>query len=136
MLTHQPTNALPPLLRPYQREAGRAIVESVRGRRGDAITVEIARQGGKNELSAQVELTLLALSAARGLESVKCAPTLRPQLHVSMRRLWRCIASWRLGAVARMRESEIVLGRSRIHFLSAERGANVVGHTASLLLEA
>ena len=134
-LTHQHT-AAPPLLRPYQREAGRAIVESVRGRRGDAISIEIARQGGKNELSAQVELTLLVLSAARGLEAVKCAPTLRPQLHISMRRLWRCIAAWRLSGVARMRESEIVVGRSRIHFLSAERGANVVGHTASLLLEA
>ena len=48
--------------RPYQREAGRAIAASVHGGLGRTITVEIARQGGKNELSAQIELLLLGRS--------------------------------------------------------------------------
>jgi len=134
-MTERPPAAIP-VLRDYQREAGRAIIDSVRQRRGDSITVEVARQGGKNELSAQVELTLLVLAAARGLEAVKCAPTLRPQLQISIRRLWRCVTAWRLGADARIHDAEIAIGGSRIHFLSAERNANVVGHTASLLLEA
>ena len=56
-----------------------------------------------------------------------------PHQHAAALALHRAVRG--CGAVARMRESEIVLGRSRIHFLSAERGANVVGHTASLLLE-
>ena len=41
-----------PVLRPYQQEAGRAVLASVRGRLGRTISIEIARQGGKNELSA------------------------------------------------------------------------------------
>ena len=48
-------------LRPYQIEAGRAIVESVRSGAGRSFSVEMARQGGKNELSAQLEALLLTL---------------------------------------------------------------------------
>src|SRR3990172_7813281 len=64
-------------LRSYQCAPGRAIVESALNRRGLTLTVVMARQAGKNELSAHLELFLL----------------------------------------------------------SAEPAANVVGHTASLLLE-
>ena len=46
-------------LRPYQREVARAIVNSIFGRKGLTFSVEMARQGGKNELSAQLELLLL-----------------------------------------------------------------------------
>ena len=46
-------------LRPYQVEIAQAVLDSVRHRRGLSFTVEIARQGGKNELSAQLELLLL-----------------------------------------------------------------------------
>jgi hypothetical protein len=42
-----------PPLRPYQIEAARAVLTSVFERRGDSISIEIARQGGKNELSAR-----------------------------------------------------------------------------------
>ncbi|HYM15767.1 MAG TPA: hypothetical protein VEZ14_09415 [Dehalococcoidia bacterium] len=125
----------PPPLRPYQQEAGRAIVESVRGRLGRSITVEIARQGGKNELSAQVELLLLAAHAARGGDAVKCAPTFRPQLSVSRMRLWQRVLQSRLQAVAAREPDAIRIGRARIAFLSAAPTSNVVGHTASLLLE-
>lgn len=124
-----------PALRPYQREAARAVLESVRGRRGDSITVEIARQGGKNELSAQIELFLLATHAGRDAEAVKCAPTFRPQLSVSMRRLRNRLAQAGLDLLAVREPNALRLGRARVVFLSAERGANVVGHTASLLLE-
>ena len=124
-----------PSLRPYQREAARAIFESVRDRRGHSITVEIARQGGKNELSAQLETLLLALHAVRDAEAVKCAPTFRPQLAVSRLRLWKRIGQAGLGPLASREPNAIRLGRARIVFLSAEPAANVVGHTASLLLE-
>lgn len=124
-----------PSLRPYQREAARAIFESVRDGLGDSITVEIARQGGKNELSAQLETLLLALHALRDAEAVKCAPTFRPQLAVSRLRLWKRIAQAGLGPLAAREPNAIRVGRARIVFLSAEPAANVVGHTASLLLE-
>jgi hypothetical protein len=124
-----------PRLRPYQCEAGRAILRSVFERRGRSITVEIARQGGKNELSAQIELFLLATSLGRSGDAVKCAPTFRPQLRISMLRLWTRLRQARLGAVATREDNAVRLGDARVLFLSAEPGANVVGHTASLLLE-
>ena len=48
-------------LRPYQREIAAAIVDSVLKCKGLTFSVEIARQGGKNEISAQIELLLLTL---------------------------------------------------------------------------
>jgi len=124
-----------PRLRAYQREAARAIVRSVSERAGRTITVVIARQGGKNELSAQLELFLLAASASSGREAVKCAPTRNPQLLVSMRRLHNRLTQAGLARITRAEASAVRVGGARLHFLSAERHANVVGHTADLLLE-
>src|SRR3990172_4403654 len=75
-------------LRPYQVEAGRAIFDSVLRGRGLSFSVEVARQGGKNELSAQLEALLLAMNFARDVDAVKCAPTFEPQGRISLRRLW------------------------------------------------
>src|SRR3989337_1312076 len=88
-----------PTLRPYQCAPGRAIVESALGGRGLTFTVVMARQAGKNELSAHVELFLLAKNAKRSLDGVKCAPTFDPQARISLRRLWRRIAEAGRGAV-------------------------------------
>ena len=46
-------------LRPYQLDIARAVMDSVKYNKGHTFSVEIARQGGKNELSAQMEVTLL-----------------------------------------------------------------------------
>lgn len=124
-----------PLLRPYQCEAGRAIADSVFHKRGLSISVEIARQGGKNELSAQIELLVLALSSSSREDGVKCAPTFRPQLRISMRRIQTRIMQSGLKAVARLEPNAVIIGRARLLFLSAEAGASVVGHTAGLMLE-
>ena len=66
-------------LRPYQQEVALAILNSVFGRKGFTFSVEIARQGGKNELSAQLELLLLTLYMAEPQNLVKCSPTFKPQ---------------------------------------------------------
>ena len=123
-----------PALRPYQLEAGRAILRSVRRRLGLTFSVEIARQGGKNELSAQIELLLLLSS--QGGDLIKCAPTLTPQGRISLERLWLRLQDAGLVPPA-IREggNAIRLGRSRQLILSASRDSNVVGHTAGLLLE-
>lgn len=126
---------LPPL-RPYQAEAARAIVASVLERRGLTITVVMARQAGKNELSAQLELFLLLKHARRAVDGIKCAPTFRPQSRISLTRLWDRITQAGLEPFARCEDGRAVrFGRARQLFLSAEPSANVVGHTASLLLE-
>ena len=123
-------------LRPYQVEAGRAILDSVLHRRGLSFSVEVARQGGKNELSAQLEALLLTLNLMREVDAIKCAPTFDPQGRISMRRLWSRLLEAGLAPLASQEAGHVVrVGRARLVFLSAEAGANVVGHSAQLLLE-
>jgi hypothetical protein len=124
------------VLRPYQVAAARAIVASVRERRALTLSVMMARQAGKNELSAQVELYLLARHLHRPEVLIKCAPTFDPQARISLRRLWERLEEAGLRELAALEEGRAVrLGRARQLFLSAEPGAHVVGHTATLLLE-
>jgi len=123
-------------LRPYQLEAGRAVLDSVFGRRGLTISVMTARQGGKNELSAQLEVLLLTAHMLVDAEAVKCAPAFDPQCRISLRRLWSRLQEAGLTPWAALEDGRAVrLGRARQVFLSAEPGSNVVGHTASILLE-
>ncbi len=123
-------------LRPYQVEAGRAILDSVLHRRGLSFSVEIARQGGKNELSAQLEALLLTLNLSRDVNAIKCAPTFEPQGRISLRRLWSRLLEAGLAPLASQEAGHVVrVGRARLIFLSAEAAANVVGHSAQLMLE-
>jgi len=123
-------------LRPYQVEAARAVLESVFGGRGLTISIMMARQGGKNELSAQLEVLLLTAHILIDADAIKCAPTFEPQARLSMRRLWTRLQEAGLGPwCQREGPGAIRLGRARQVFLSAEPGSNVVGHTARILLE-
>jgi hypothetical protein len=113
-----------------------AILDSVFGRKGLTFSVEMARQGGKNELSAQLELLLLTLYMAQPQNLIKCSPTFKPQTVISMMRLkdrlndagFNGIWAAELGYIIR-------LGNARAIFLSADEQANVVGNTAHILLE-
>jgi len=126
-------SGLPPL-RPYQVQVARAILRRVAGRRGGSVSVEIARQGGKNELSAQVGLATLLMHASSGGTAIKCAPTL-DQARISLDRLRARALEAGLRGIVEPSMREVRCGRARALVLSAERGANVVGHTADLLLE-
>jgi hypothetical protein len=123
-------------LRWYQREAARAILDSVVRERGLSFSVEVARQGGKNELSARLELYLLLAHFKESVTSIKAAPTFDPQCVISRDRLWDRLLDARLQRWAvREGANTVRLGRARQMFLSAERGSSIVGHTAGLLLE-
>jgi len=123
-------------LRPYQNEVARAVVESVRTGAGETFSVEIARQGGKNELSAHIELVLMTLCMAQGGSIIKCSPTFKPQTVISMRRLRDRLDDYGFENNYRAEMGYIIaLHFARCVFLSAEDGSNVVGHTAELLLE-
>ncbi len=123
-------------LRPYQTAVGRAILDSVMNHRGLTFSVEMARQGGKNELSAQLEVLLLTLFMGKGGNLVKCSPTFKPQTVTSMMRLKERLNDagysgfWvaELGYMVR-------LGRARQIFFSADDSSHVVGATAHILLE-
>lgn len=124
-------------LRPYQLACARAIVRSVLERRGRVLTVMFARQMGKNELSAQLEAYLLALFAARGGSLVKAAPSFRPQVINSLVRLRGALEQNPLtrGRAHSSFGYQLAVGSASVSFYSAEPHANVVGATASLLLE-
>jgi len=115
-------------LRPYQREVALAILNSVFHRRGITFSVEMARQGGKNELSAQLEVLLLTLFMAEPLNMIKCSPTFKPQTVISMMRLKDRLNDVGFGGIWVAELGYIIrLGNARLIFLSADETANVVG---------
>jgi len=123
-------------LRPYQLEVARAVMESIQKGLGLTFSVEIARQGGKNELSAHLEVLLLTLCMAGGGNLIKCSPTFKPQTVVSIERLKQRLDDFGFDGIYRVHMGYIVqLGNARAIFLSAEGSSSVVGHTADLLLE-
>jgi len=123
-------------LRPYQREVARAVLDSIQYRRGLTLSVEIARQGGKNELSAHLELLLLTLFMAQGGNLIKCSPTFKPQTIISMQRLKERLDEFGFNGIYHTEMGYIItLGNARAVFLSAEESSSVVGHTADILME-
>jgi len=124
-------------LRQYQLEPARAIVDSVLNRKGLTFAVVMSRQAGKNELSAQIEAYLMnVFQLVRGASIVKASPTYKPQTNNSKMRLRDCLENPWNQASLRGSEGYIVhLGRARTFFFSAHRSSNVVGATASILLE-
>jgi hypothetical protein len=123
-------------LRPYQLEVARAVMESIRKGTGLTFSVEIARQGGKNELSAHLQVLLLTLYMARGGNIIKCSPTFRPQAIISMERLKERLDDFGFDGIYRRQMGYIIqLGNARTIFLSAEGSSSVVGHTADIFLE-
>ncbi|MEX2237918.1 MAG: hypothetical protein WEB00_10325 [Dehalococcoidia bacterium] len=124
-----------PTLRPYQEEILKAIELSVFANAGLSFSVMISRQGGKNEISARLELDVLLGNVLSGGSIVKTAPTSSPQLAVSRRRLIRHLKQVGMAHHLRYKGDTIELGQAGITFLSGQPDANVMGHTASLLLE-
>lgn len=124
-------------LRSYQEAAAREIVDSVLNRSGLTFVVMFPRQSGKNELQAQIEAYLLTLFQDQPVEMVKVSPTWKPQSLNAMRRLERTLEGNRLTRGQWRKEQGYIyrLGQARMYFLSGAATSNVVGATASLLLE-
>jgi hypothetical protein len=123
-------------LRPYQLELARAAMDSIQKGMGLTFSVEIARQGGKNELSAHLEVLLLTLYMARGGNLIKCSPTFKPQTIISIERLKQRLDDFGFDGIYHLQMGYIVqLGSAEAIFLSAEGSSSVVGHSADILLE-
>jgi len=123
-------------LRGYQLEPAEAILDSVLKGRGLSFAVVFSRQAGKNELSAQLEAYLMNLFRRKGGFIVKAAPTYKPQLITSKLRLEGALDNpWNRGHVRSRQGYMILLDRAACVFLSAEPSSNVVGATASIMLE-
>ncbi len=124
-------------LRDYQKEVALAVIESVLGRQGISLVVMFPRQSGKNELQAQLESYLLCLFSGTDAEIVKVSPTWKPQSLNAMRRLERILKRNPLTQTLWQKEAGYIyrVGSARIYFLSAAPESNIVGATASTLLE-
>ncbi len=124
-------------LRDYQAEAALAILDSVRRGLGLSFVVMFPRQSGKNELQAQLEAYLLLLLSQTDAEMVKVSPTWKPQAQNAMRRLERTLSANLLTRDLWTKELGYIyrIGRARIFFFSGNPEANIVGATASTLLE-
>ena len=121
-------------LRPYQYQIAEAVFDSVQDRKGLSFSVMIARQGGKNEISAWIEAHILLAFSQFGGVSVKAAPTFHPQALISISRLKDVLRRKRIHYVFQHGRLFSV-GHARQLFLSAHPSGNVVGNTADVLLE-
>ncbi len=101
-------------LMPHQSTVARAVVESVLRVRGLTFTVEIARQGGAREVSAQIELLLLELHAHAGARLVKVAPTLDAS---GMDRLVQLLQAGSTEGLWSQEEHSVRMGRARQLFV-------------------
>ena len=129
-------------LRWYQAEVAAAIERSVVEGRGLTITVQMARQAGKTELSAHVGAWLLYECKVQSAKCkgegtvVKVVPAMVPQAWVPMRRLTELLVrSWPEGSWRREGRTAVVAGGARVVFFSGQADASAMGATASLLLE-
>jgi len=123
-------------LRDYQAEPARAILHSITNRLGLTFTVEMARQSGKNELSAWLETAILTRNIIAGGTGIKAAPTFRPQILNSIDRLRAHLDAAGYAGIHRTTDGfTIWLGQARWQFYSAAPDTHVVGGTAHLLLE-
>ena len=122
-------------LRPYQRQIAEAVIDSATQGEGLSFSVMIARQGGKNEISARVEAYLLAAFAKSGGAAIKAAPTFDPQAAISISRLQQVLDRSCLGPYYSRLGRTFHFHRARQLFFSAHPTSNVVGNTADILLE-
>ncbi len=124
-------------LRQYQREPAQCICSSVLCQKGLSFVVIFPRQSGKNELQAQIEAYLLSIFHHEDKEIVKISPTFKPQTLNAMRRLERVLEDNILTRDKWEKESGYIykIEQARMIFLSGSPEANIVGATASLLLE-
>lgn len=123
-------------LRTYQLAPARAILASVRQRRGDQFAVVFSRQAGKDEMLAQLLAFLLLQRSRHGGTAIVAAPTFQPQAALSRDRLRERLLGNQLTApyVTKLDASTIRLGQAQTRFVSASPGANARGQTADLLL--
>lgn len=123
--------------RTYQVKAAQAIVESVVKKQGRTFVVMFPRQSGKNEVQAQIECYLLTLLSGLSAEVVKVSPTWKPQTLNAMLRLERVLKKNLFARDLWVKESGYIfrVGEARIFFFSGGPEANIVGATASTLLE-
>ena len=130
--------AAPRPLHPWQAWIVRQVEAMMVDGTGETMTVRICRQAGKNECAATVHNRFLLRKAGPGGKMVRGAPTWKPQIVNSKRRLMEVSGRDPLFSSKHFRWAEgyiATYGHAEIHFLSTDVTANVEGATASDLLD-
>ncbi|MDO9121681.1 MAG: hypothetical protein Q7U31_07845, partial [Anaerolineaceae bacterium] len=124
-------------LRSYQQGVFEAVLDSIKKKLGYSFVVMFPRQSGKNELQAHLEVYLLTLLSQYSVDIIKVSPTLKPQAQTCMRRFEQVARRNLLITSIWKKEggNSYKVEGARITFLSAATGSNIVGATASGLLE-
>lgn len=122
-------------LYPHQLEAARGIAPYIEEKiKNPQFSVIMARQSGKNELSAHLTGWLMNRYQKRGGVMVLVAPTAKPQVITSMQRLESVLSNWwNQGQWSKAFGYIIRLGNASVQFFSADPQSNVVGATASIM---
>lgn len=124
-------------LRSYQQGVFESVLDSIMRKKGYSLVVMFPRQSGKNELQAHLEVYLLTILARYTVDIIKISPTLKPQALTCMRRFEQVARRNLLVSSIWKKEggNTYRVEGARITFLSAAPGSNIVGATASGLLE-
>ena len=124
-------------LRSYQQSVASLIVDSIIHKRGLSFVIIFPRQSGKNELQAQIESYILSIYSSLPAEIVKISPTWKPQSLNAMRRLERVLKKSIIARSLWQKESGYIYRvlEARIYFMSGSPTTNIVGATATTLLE-
>lgn len=124
-------------IRPYQKPAVDAIVDSVLNHKGLHFVVMFPRQTGKNEIQGQMENYILFRFSQIGGQIIKVSPTWKPQSINAKQRYERVMMNNQITTkLARPSQGfQYVMDRSKIIFLSGDPNSSIVGATADLLLE-
>jgi hypothetical protein len=124
-------------LRSYQQGVFESVLDSIMHKKGYSLVVMFPRQSGKNELQAHLEVYLLTILARYTVDIIKISPTLKPQAQTCMRRFEQVARRNLLVSSIWKKEggNSYKVEGARITFLSAATGSNIVGATASGLLE-
>ncbi len=119
-----------------QVEAIKLIEQRIAEKNGGIITIRSSRQTMKNECSAMVQARALTKHYREGGEYIRTAPTWKPQIVTSRKRLERILFNDPLSKGTRPRYGfTFERGPVSIIFLSSDRNAQVVGATASVALD-
>ncbi len=123
-------------IRPYQNEPFARILDSIKNHYGDEIVIIFPRQSGKDEFLLNLKMYLADLYSVLPVSMVEVNPTYKPQTLTALLRFEQALEANILTRKKWKKRGDFmrILGQLRISFLSGEKGAQVVGSTASLVL--
>ena len=138
---HRRLEKQPGQAKPLKKEQVRILLDIenlIEDGTGDTMTIRLPRQFGKNEIAAEVHKRHLLRRCLSGGSIVRAAPTFRPQIVNSMRRLHKLCRNDPLFDYDRLRMAQGFIaeyGEAEVFFLSSDEKANPEGATANVALD-